>query len=64
MAEIIQYANKYHIDVIPSLDSPGHMRYVLNYLPNEYRLSSVSNLASDGALVGHLIFLMKKLKIF
>lgn len=52
MAEIIQYANKYHIDVIPSLDSPGHMRYVLNYLPNEYRLSSVSNLASDGAASG------------
>ena len=52
MAEIVQYANKYHIDVIPSLDSPGHMRYVLNYLPNEYRLSSVSNLASDGAASG------------
>ena len=52
MAEIVQYANKHHIDVIPSLDSPGHMRYVLNYLPNEYRLSSVSNLASDGAASG------------
>ena len=52
MAEIVQYANKHHIDVIPSLDSPGHMRYVLNYLPNEYKLSSVSNLASDGAASG------------
>ena len=52
MAEIVQYANKHHIDVIPSLDSPGHMRYILNYLPNEYRLSSVSNLASDGAASG------------
>src|SRR5699024_759309 len=52
MAEIVQYANKHHIDVIPSLDSPGHMRYILNYLPNEYKLSSVSNLASDGAASG------------
>lgn len=52
MTEIVEYANKYHIEVIPSLDSPGHMRYVLNYLPSEYRLSSVPNLSSDGAASG------------
>ena len=29
VAEIIQYAKLYHIDVIPSLDSPGHMNYIV-----------------------------------
>lgn len=52
MTEIVEYANKHHIEVIPSLDSPGHMRYVLNYLPSEYRLSSVPNLSNDGAASG------------
>lgn len=27
--EIIAYAKKYHIEIIPSLDSPGHMNYMV-----------------------------------
>lgn len=29
VVEIIQYAKLYHIDVVPSLDSPGHMNYIV-----------------------------------
>ena len=36
MLEIIQVANEYHIEVIPSLDSPGHLGAVLRYLPSDY----------------------------
>lgn len=35
MKEIIEFANKYHIEVIPSLDTPGHMGYVLEQLKNK-----------------------------
>ena len=52
MAEIVRYAQMHHIDVIPSLDSPGHMRYVLGFLPANYKLSSVSNVSNDGAATG------------
>ncbi len=36
MLEIIAECNKYHIELVPSLDSPGHMKYVLDFLPAEY----------------------------
>ena len=29
IVEIVEYAKLYHIDVIPSLDSPGHMNYIV-----------------------------------
>lgn len=29
MAEIIAYAKQYHVEVIPSFDSPGHMNYIV-----------------------------------
>ena len=29
VVEIMEYAKKYHIDVVPSLDSPGHMNYIV-----------------------------------
>lgn len=35
MKEIIEVARKYHIEVIPSLDSPGHLTYVLNELKSK-----------------------------
>lgn len=35
MKEIIEVARKYHIEVIPSLDSPGHLSYVLNQLKSK-----------------------------
>ncbi len=35
MKEIIEVARKYHIEVIPSLDSPGHLTYVLNQLKSK-----------------------------
>ena len=41
MLEIIQVANEYHIEVIPSLDSPGHLGAVLRYLPSDYSCASL-----------------------
>ncbi|MDU4952691.1 MULTISPECIES: family 20 glycosylhydrolase [Clostridium] len=35
MKEIIDVAKKYHIEVIPSLDTPGHLGYVLNQLESK-----------------------------
>ena len=46
MLEIIQVANEYHIEVIPSLDSPGHLGAVLRYLPSDYSCASL--FPSDG----------------
>lgn len=34
--DIIQVANDYHIEIVPSLDSPGHSGAVLQYLPTDY----------------------------
>ena len=46
MLEIIRVANEYHIEVIPSLDSPGHLGVVLRYLPSDYSCASL--FPSDG----------------
>ena len=46
MLEIIQVANEYRIEVIPSLDSPGHLGAVLRYLPSDYSCASL--FPSDG----------------
>ena len=46
MLEIIQVANECHIEVIPSLDSPGHLGAVLRYLPSDYSCASL--FPSDG----------------
>lgn len=29
VVEIVEYAKKYHVEIIPSLDSPGHMNYIV-----------------------------------
>lgn len=29
IAEIVDYADQYHVEIIPSFDSPGHMNYVV-----------------------------------
>ncbi len=42
MADIVAYANKYNVEIIPSLDSPGHMNYlVMKY--NEYHNTDIGN---------------------
>ena len=46
MLEIIRVANEYHIEVIPSLDSPDHLGAVLRYLPSDYSCASL--FPSDG----------------
>ena len=46
MLEIIRVANEYHIEVIPSLDSPGLLGAVLRYLPSDYSCASL--FPSDG----------------
>lgn len=35
MKEIIDTARKYHIEVVPSLDTPGHLGYVLNQITSK-----------------------------
>ncbi len=39
--DFIEECQKYHIEFIPSLDSPGHMTYVLNYLPDDWDCTSI-----------------------
>ncbi|MCI7179293.1 MAG: family 20 glycosylhydrolase, partial [Schaedlerella sp.] len=41
MLDIIDVCDQYHIELVPSLDSPGHMTYVLNYLPDNYDCTSL-----------------------
>lgn len=41
MLEIIAECQKYHIELVPSLDSPGHMTYVLSYLPDDWDCTSI-----------------------
>ncbi|WP_086074471.1 beta-N-acetylhexosaminidase [Paenibacillus camerounensis] len=47
--DIIATAARYHIDVIPSLDSPGHLGYALRNHP-EWLLKDSSGAAAPGAL--------------
>jgi LPXTG-motif cell wall-anchored protein len=48
MKEIIDVAKQYHIEVIPSLDSPGHLNYVLNQIETKTGKDlSVRNLFSS-----------------
>lgn len=47
--EILQTAARYHIAVIPSLDSPGHLGYALRSHP-EWLLKDAEGTASLGAL--------------
>ncbi len=39
--DIVEECQKYHIEFVPSLDSPGHMTYVLNYLPDSWDSTSL-----------------------
>lgn len=32
MIDIISFANKYHVEIIPAFDSPGHLEHILNRL--------------------------------
>ena len=41
MLDIIKVANDYHIEIIPSLDSPGHLGKVLQYLDPSYNCSAL-----------------------
>ena len=58
VVEIIQYAKLYHIDVIPSLDSPGHMNYIVKKF-NEQCATQPFSFTYDGvtytAPAGHNI---------
>ena len=49
LTEIIHTATRYHIAVIPSLDSPGHLGYALRTHP-EWLLRDSSGTAAPGAL--------------
>ncbi len=39
--DFIEECNKYHIEFVPSLDSPGHLTYVLNHLPSDWDCTSL-----------------------
>ena len=37
--EIIDLCNQYHIEFYPSLDSPGHLDYILNFCPTSWDIT-------------------------
>ncbi len=47
VAEIVNYAKLYHVEIIPSLDSPGHMNYIVKKF-NEKCASSDYSFSYDG----------------
>ena len=49
MLDIIAECNKYHIELVPSLDSPGHMEYVLNQFsnPRDWNCTSIWSSSED-----------------
>ena len=47
MLDIIEECNKYHIELVPSMDSPGHMTYVLNYLPDDWDCTALWSESED-----------------
>lgn len=47
IAEIVEYAKLYHVEIIPSFDSPGHMNYVVKKF-NEKCASSKFSFTYDG----------------
>ena len=60
VVEIIQYAKLYHIDVIPSLDSPGHMNYIVKKFneqcatqPFSFTYDGVTYTAEAGSEIGN-----------
>lgn len=38
LRDIIAYAERYHVEIVPAFDVPGHMRVLLNHFP-QYRAS-------------------------
>lgn len=49
MLEIIAYADKYGVDIIPSFDTPGHMQHILNK-HKEFRLKNKDGEINKSAL--------------
>ena len=49
MLDFIAECQKYHIELVPSLDSPGHLQYVLNQFPNpsEWNCTSIWSSSTD-----------------
>ncbi len=45
--ELVAYAKLYHVDIIPSLDSPGHMNYIVKKF-NEHSATGVFAFEFDG----------------
>ena len=45
--EIVEYAKLYHVEIIPSLDSPGHMNYIVKKF-NEKCASQAYSFTYDG----------------
>lgn len=48
IADIVAYANTYHVQIVPSFDSPGHMNYIVKKF-NEKCADSVYSFTYDGA---------------
>jgi N-acetyl-beta-hexosaminidase len=40
--EIVEYANLYHVEIIPSFDSPGHMNYIVKKFNEKCKSASYS----------------------
>ncbi|MBR2411001.1 MAG: family 20 glycosylhydrolase [Clostridia bacterium] len=48
LVEILQVAKEYHIDVIPSFDSPAHMDYITWKFEQNYKANSSYSFTYDG----------------
>ena len=42
IGEIVEYANLYHVEIIPSFDSPGHMNYIVKKFNEKCKNSAYS----------------------
>ncbi len=46
--EIIAYAQMYHVDVVPSLDGPGHMNYIVKRFNEHSKSNNAFSFVSEG----------------
>lgn len=47
IGEIVEYANQYHVQIVPSFDSPGHMNYIVKKF-NEQCATNPYSFTYDG----------------
>jgi N-acetyl-beta-hexosaminidase len=60
IVEIVEYANLYHVEIIPSFDSPGHMNYIVKKFNEKckdaaysFEYNGVTYTAAAGSEIGN-----------